>query len=217
MPKTSHESAQRNHWALAVLALLREREMHPYEMRRLMRERNKEDRLVLKSGSLYHAIAWLKKGSLIEAARTERQGKRPERTTYRITKNGKVELLKWLKELIAIPVRESASFVVGLDHLVHLSPAEAAEQLDQRLKLLEPRLKEMDGVLQMLAPKIGRINLLEVEFERALCQAEVSWLRQVVRELRSGALAWDIELILRYLRAAAEKRPEARKRSVAPV
>jgi DNA-binding PadR family transcriptional regulator len=217
MPKTANASGQRNHWALAVLALLREREMHPYEMRRLMRERNKEERLVLKAGSLYHAITWLERGSLIEAIRTERQGKRPERTTYRITKTGKGELLKWLKELIAIPLRESASFVVGLDHLVHLSPAEAAAQLEQRLKLLEPRLKEMDGVLQMLAPKIGRINLLEVEFEQALCQAEVSWLRQVVRDLRSGALAWDIELILRYLRAAAENRPQTRKRSVAPV
>ena len=217
MPKTTNASAQRSHWALAVLALLREREMHPYEMRRLMRERNKEERLVLKAGSLYHAIAWLERGHLIEAIRTERQGKRPERTTYRITKTGKGALLKWLKELIAIPLRESASFVVALDHLVHLSPTEAAVQLDQRLKLLEPRLKEMDGVLQMLAPKIGRINLLEVEFERALCQAEVSWLRQVVRDLRSGALAWDIELILRYLRAAAENRPETRKRSVAPV
>src|SRR5262245_9980031 len=148
MPKSSNESAQRNHWALAVLALLRERDMHPYEMRRLMRERNKEERLVLKPGSLYHAIAWLEKSSLIEATRTERQGKRPERTTYRITKAGKNELLKSLRELIAIPLRESASFVVALDHLVHLSPAEAAEQLDQRLKLLEPRLREMDGALK---------------------------------------------------------------------
>jgi len=217
MPKTSSESAQRNHWALAVLALLREREMHPYEMRRLMRERKKEERLVLKAGSLYHAIAWLEKSTFVEAIRTERQGKRPERTTYRITKAGINELLKWLRQLIATPLRESASFVVALDHLVHLSPAEAAEKLDQRLKLLEPRLTEMDGVLKTLAPKIGRINLLEVEFERALCQAEVNWLQQVLRDLRSGALAWDIELILRHLRTAAANRHETRERVDTPV
>ena len=217
MPKTSSQSAQRNHWALAVLALLREREMHPYEMRRLMRERNKEQRLVLKAGSLYHAIAWLEKSTFIEAIRTERQGKRPERTTYRITKAGTNELLKWLREMIAIPLRESASFVVALDHLVHLSPAEAAEHFNQRLKRLEPRFKEMDAVLPMLAPKIGRINLLEVEFERAMCQAEIVWLLQVLRDLRSGALVWDIELILRYLRTAAANRPEKRECVAAPV
>ena len=59
MSNSDSRSAQRNHWALAVLCLLRERHMHPYEMRRLMRERHKEERLRLKAGSLYHAIGWL--------------------------------------------------------------------------------------------------------------------------------------------------------------
>jgi DNA-binding PadR family transcriptional regulator len=216
MARTTNASAQRNHWALAVLALLREREMHPYEMRCLMRERHKEERLVLKAGSLYHAIAWLERSRLIEAVRTNRQGKRPERTIYRITKSGKGKLLTWLRELVSIPVREPSSFAVALDHLVHLSPIEAAEHFEQRVKKLEPRLKEMDGVLQMLTPRIGRINLLEVEFERALCQAQVSWLQQVLRDLRSGSLAWDIEQILRYLRVAAARPPEVPERAAAP-
>jgi len=203
MPRTENESVQRNHWGLAVLALLREREMHPYEMRRLMRERHKEERLVLKSGSLYNAIEWLEKTGLIKAARTSRQGKRPQRTVYRITSDGEAELLKWLREFISMPVREPSTFAVALDHLIHLSPTDAATQIEARINRLEPQVELMECMLKMLAPKIGRINLLEIEFEKVLFQAEIRWLQQLLADIRSGALAWDIDQILEYLRKFA--------------
>lgn len=198
---------QRNHWALAVLALLRERDMHPYEMRRLIRERHKDERLVMKAGSLYHAIAWLERGGLIRVAGTDREGKRPERTTYRITVQGKTAFLKSLAELVSLPCKEPSSFAVGLDHLVHLSPADAAELLEQRLKRLEPRVRGVDQALRALAPKIGRFNLLEVEFEQAMLQAEIAWVRRILDDLRARTLAWDIEQILRYLRVMAKSKP----------
>jgi DNA-binding PadR family transcriptional regulator len=203
MPRTKNKSVQRNHWGLAVLALLREREMHPYEMRRLMRERHKEERLVLKSGSLYNAIEWLEKDRLIKAVRTSRQGKRPQRTVYRITSAGEAELLKWLREFISMPVREPSTFAVALDHFIHLSPADAATQIEARIKRLEPQVEQMAGMVKMLTPKIGRINLLEIEFEKALVHAEIRWLQELLGDIRSGALAWDINQILEYLRKFA--------------
>ena len=56
MSYMSDTSKSRSLWELVVLAFLRERSMHPYEMQRLLRERHKDDLLVLKRGSLYHAI-----------------------------------------------------------------------------------------------------------------------------------------------------------------
>src|ERR1700743_17588 len=88
-------------WELAVLALLRESPMHPYQMQKLLRDRHKDELLVLKRGSLYHAIHRLERGELIEAVRTARQGKRPERTTYSITPAGKKELVRWLQQMIS--------------------------------------------------------------------------------------------------------------------
>jgi len=202
------EPAQRRHWGLAVLGLLREREMHPYEIRRLMRERHKEDRLVMKAGSLYHAIAWLERNQLIERSHTHRQGNRPERTVYRISKTGEQALLSWLGELVSAPVREPSSFAVALDHAVHLAPAEAAELLEKRTALLESSLKEMDYALKVVAPRIGRINLLEIEYDRVLCRAELSWIRELIGDLRSDRLVWDIEEVLRHLRSAASKPSE---------
>jgi DNA-binding PadR family transcriptional regulator len=203
--KRISEPAQRKHWALAVLGLLREREMHPYEMRQLMRERHKDDRLGMKPGSLYHAIAWLEQNALIESVETSRHGNRPERTIYRITKTGEEALLNWLRELLAAPAKEPSSFAVALDHAVHLTPVETAELLEKRALLLDPRLKEMDYTLEAITPKAGRVNLLEIEFEQVLCRAELAWIRELVADLRSGGLTWDLEQILGYLRSAAPK------------
>ena len=48
-----------NPLALAVLALLFERPMHPYEMAATMKERHKEDSIKLRYGSLYTVIDML--------------------------------------------------------------------------------------------------------------------------------------------------------------
>ncbi|MGA7413607.1 MAG: hypothetical protein WBW33_24240, partial [Bryobacteraceae bacterium] len=55
-----------NLWELAVLAFLAEKPMHPYEMQRLLGERHKDELLILKRGSLYHAINRLLELALID-------------------------------------------------------------------------------------------------------------------------------------------------------
>ena len=71
--------------------------MHPYEMQRLIRQRKKDDFLELKRGSLYNNIERLKLAGLIEPVETTREGRRPERTIYRLTREGQRELITWLR------------------------------------------------------------------------------------------------------------------------
>src|SRR5690242_9694561 len=99
-------SGSRNLWSLTVLSLLRVRPMHPYEMQRLIREWHKDEFLDLRRGSLYHAIEGLQRAGLIVAVQTTREGRRPERTVYRLTVRGEKELYEWLRGLLAKPVRE---------------------------------------------------------------------------------------------------------------
>ena len=66
-----------NLWELTVLCTLREAPMHPYEILRLLKERHKEEVLVLKRGSLYHAIERLLAAGHIEELDTRRNGRRP--------------------------------------------------------------------------------------------------------------------------------------------
>ncbi|HEV7221111.1 MAG TPA: PadR family transcriptional regulator [Pirellulales bacterium] len=181
---------RRNLWALTVLCLLRERPMHPYEMQRLIRERHKEAFLELKRGSLYHAIERLAKAGLIEEVGASREGRRPERMTYRLTDAGQSEVLEWLRDLLAKPVREASSFIAAMSFVSHLAPGEAADQLQIRARQLQCGLVAIGAVLENLVPQIGRVPLLEAEYAVAMRKAELEWTRALIEELRSGKLSW---------------------------
>src|SRR3954451_4289124 len=103
-----------NPLALAVLALLEERPMHPYEMSTTLRERHKEDSIKLNYGSLYSVVASLLKYGLIAVQETVREGNRPERTIYTITRDGRAKMTGWLAELVSTPAREFTGFEAAL-------------------------------------------------------------------------------------------------------
>src|SRR5215470_4297430 len=130
----------RNLWDLAVLCFLREHPMHPYEMQVLLLERHWDEVLVLKRGSLYHAINRLLEARLIAAEGVSRNGRRPERTTYRITPQGEQELVRWLREMVAVPLREPSIFMASINFLIHLPPSDAMEQLEGRARRLEQEI-----------------------------------------------------------------------------
>lgn len=190
-------------WELAALALLRERPMHPYEMQLLLAQRHKDDLLALKRGSLYHAIRRLLAAQLIDPLRTERNGRRPERTTYRITRAGRREFIQWLRRQIAAPRRERSAFTGSLSFLVYLAPEDAAARLEERAMALEKEVAGLGAVLEEAEPRAGRINLIETEYAQAMRAAELEWVRGIVDELRSGRLAWDLDRILAAVRANA--------------
>ena len=53
--------------ALAVLNLLAEREMHPYEMRRVMSERGHEWIIKFRGGLVYHTIQRLHEAGMLKS------------------------------------------------------------------------------------------------------------------------------------------------------
>lgn len=192
-------------WEVAVLALLREAPMHPYEMRRLMKERHTDELLPLKHGSLYHGIRRLEEAGLIEAVATSREGRRPERTTYRLAQGGEAELLDRLRTAIATPGPPSPDFMTCISFLVHLEPGEAAEQLDLRARRLEADIARHSAGLQDLVSRIGRIHLVEVDYWLAMRRAELAWVQGIVGDIRRGQLHWDLSRILANARGARRK------------
>ncbi len=192
-------------WELAVLCLLREGPMHPYQMQRLLRDRHKDEVLALKRGSLYHAINRLTRSGLIEAVAVGRQGRRPERTTYRLTKDGDGEVVRWLRERISTPQKEPSEFVASLNFLVYLTPKDSVGQLESRAQILEYQIAALGVGLERLAVFVDRINRIEGEYLLAMRKAELEWVRARVAELRSGVLSWDLKTILKQARAAQKK------------
>src|SRR2546428_293768 len=113
---------------LAVLGLLMEQPRHPYEMQRLMVERHKEF-ATGKGRSFYDAVERLLRGGLIEPVETVREGRRPERTVYRVTESGVEQFDARLRELLATPAHEQPTFAAAVGILGYLTPSDALSAL----------------------------------------------------------------------------------------
>ena len=172
--------------ALAVLSVLVERPMHPYEMATVLRDRGKDQDMKIKWGSLYTVVQNLEKHGLIEAGDSERRGGRPERTVYRITAAGRDELEDWVRELVSTPETEYPRFEAGLSVLGALSPDEATVLLERRLRLLEQRLAGQRASLAQVRGQVPRLFLVESEYDLAMGEAEVAWVRSLLAELTRG-------------------------------
>ncbi len=151
-----------NPLALAVLACLVERPMHPYEISTTLRSRGKEQSIKLNYGSLYSVVESLEKHGLIRARETTREGRRPERTVYEITDAGAIECEDWLAELISVPIREFTSLEAGLSLLPLLAPMEAARLLDDRAE----RLRIEQRVIDAAHAEAASIELPEIFTDR---------------------------------------------------
>ena len=181
----------RNLWTLTVLCLLRERPMHPYEMRQLIAQRHKGEFLDLKPGSLYHAVQRLLTVHMILIQHISRPSRRPERTVYAITAAGERELLSHLHDLLAAPSADGRGFFAGLSFIAHLTAAAAADALAERAATLRARIEGLTHALDALTPQLGRVLLLENEYARDAFAAELRWVQQVQEDLRAGRLAWS--------------------------
>jgi DNA-binding PadR family transcriptional regulator len=178
-----------NPLALAVLACLFERPMHPYEMASTMRERHQDESIKLNYGSLYTVMQSLQRYHLIEPQETAREGHRPERTVYRLTDAGRLELIDWLSDLICNPVREYTSFEAGLALLPVLPPEDAAHLLEQRCVRLETEIVQARAVGDMLVVRsLPRLFLIEVEYRLRLKEAELEWVRALAADIAGGTL-----------------------------
>ncbi len=178
-----------NPLALAVLTLLDERAMHPYEMSTTLRERHKEESIKLNYGSLYSVVSSLEKYGLISVQETVREGNRPERTIYAITEAGKVKMADWLSELISTPAREFTGFEAALSLMGALPPDEVIRLLDIRLNTLQLKHHSAEAVLAGIPDTLPRIFLIESEFQLALLATEIAFARKLVHDLRTDQLS----------------------------
>ena len=176
-----------NMLALAVLSAVTMRPMHPYEMASVLREHGKDQDIRFKWGSLYTVVQNLEKHGFLEVAESGRQGGRPERTVYRITEAGREELLDWVRELMAVPEPEFPRFKAALSVAGVIGPDETVELLQQRTVALEEQITQMRAVMAA-ASAVPRLFLIEGEFDLALREAELAWVRSLLEELTNGTL-----------------------------
>ncbi|MBO0692475.1 MAG: PadR family transcriptional regulator [Acidimicrobiaceae bacterium] len=182
-------SSRSNPLALAVLICLYERPMHPYEAAGVLRRRYKHESVRLNYGSLYAVVDSLERRGLIEAQETERSGRLPERTIYRLTDQGRAEIQDWLSELISVPTKEYPSFVAALSFLPALPPDTVIALLRERAISLEVELAAARGALEYVE-KLGlpRLLWIESDFSLVLKETEIDYVHRLIEEITSGTL-----------------------------
>ena len=177
-----------NPLALAVLVLLYERPMHPYEMATTLRERGKEKSIRLNYGSLYTIIEQLLRQKFIAVRDILKEGKRPEKTIYDLTPEGEAELLDWMRELVSSPVKEYPQFEAALSLLPALPPEEVVDLLQIRIGLLEKTLESFDEEDKACAEMgLPRLFSLEREYYKAVMLAEYKFSKELMADIRRDA------------------------------
>jgi DNA-binding PadR family transcriptional regulator len=173
--------------ALALLSMLSQEPMYPYGMAQTLKARGKEKIAPINWGSLYTVVRNLERHGFIEAASTEREGRQPERTTYRITEAGKAELMDWLRELVGIPEWAPTPFEAALSEAAVLGPDELVSLLGERLAALDEANAAHEGELARWVQRLPRLLLIESEYQLAMRMAEAGWVRGIITEIARGS------------------------------
>ncbi|MGS0686034.1 PadR family transcriptional regulator [Nakamurella sp. GG22] len=197
MTKAGRPSVRPSPLMLMVLVLLAEAPMHPYEMQRLMQWRGKDQVVRVQRGSLYPAVERLVNAGLIEPLETARDGRRPERTVYQLTEEGRETAETWLVTMIRTVRNEYPDFPAALSFLPMLSAGDARAQLTARLLSLGSEIAAMQSVAADLREKydLPRLFTVEDDYRLAMLQAEHAWVSTIVEELATGDLYWDAQTI----------------------
>jgi DNA-binding PadR family transcriptional regulator len=172
-----------NPLALAVLVLLFERPMHPYEMAATLKMRNRGGSIKLRYGSLYTVTEALEREGLIEVKETIREGRRPERTIYQITPAGRDRMQTWLRELLGTPVKEYPQFEAALSLMPAVPPGDAVALLESRSRRLAAMAEEIRAGIDVVAKVVAPIFLVENEYRLALVEAERDFIEGLLRRI----------------------------------
>lgn len=193
-----------------VLALLREADMHPYEMARLMRFRRDDRLLTITNGTLYNTVARLQRSELLDEVGIDRDGNRPERTTYTLTDDGREALVDWVRRELS-QVDRPSEFRIALAEAHNLDRDDAVECLRiRRAALAEAHALHGDELRAARAHHVPEQVLVEFERQEVLLGAELRWLDSLLSRLEAASFPWGphaFESTDRYLaqRKAAQQ------------
>ena len=177
--------------AVAVMGLLEERPRHPYDIAFTMHARRMDEHIKLSMGTLYHVVEQLQRVGWVRPTETAREGRRPERTTYAVTPEGRRHLHDRVRELIAEPARDYSSFEAGLTFMHQLSREEAVALLRRRAEALEREIEVWDMGLERLHQRgLTRLALVEAELVQDNRRFQRDWARRIAGEIESGTLEW---------------------------
>jgi DNA-binding PadR family transcriptional regulator len=177
--------------ALAVLAYLTQRPMHPYELSRTLRDNGDARSIKFNHGSLYMVVRQLAEAGFVVEQETSRTGQRPERTIYAVTETGRHELRDWLRELVEQPQHEYPHFVAALSLIGALPPDVVLRSLRVRLQRLTGLRAEAQHVIDTAtAADVHPLFLVEEDYRLEVLAAETRFVERFIQHITDPDTGW---------------------------
>jgi len=167
---------------LLILGILRLHQMHGYQLNEII-ETHLGSGVNLKKATAYHLLNKMKEEQWISCSE-EKQGNRPTRRVYIITKKGEDTFQKLLRENLAQYAPVVSPSQIGLAFLPELPVAEALQLIHLRrdtIRRIMQNIEDHDGLA-------GRFQLLHAYQKRHL-SAELDWLDELIDQLNMSTLS----------------------------
>jgi len=165
---------------LLLLGLLRQHEMHGYQLFELI-DRSLSTCTDLTKPTAYYLLNSMAQAGWI-AEEEDRQGNRPPRRVYRLTPQGEAEYQRLLRQNLAAFLPATFPGDTGLALLDSLDLQEALALLGERRAALVEALQTARAVPQHLGSQ-----QLVIEHQVQHLSAELEWLDQVAARLRHSS------------------------------
>ena len=164
---------------LLLLGLLLSHGMHGYQLNEVL-QHNPGIPIALKKSNAYKLLNDMEMDGWV-THQEEREGNRPPRRVYTVTKEGEAAFYRLLrKNLSTYPTPEFPG-VVGLDFVYALPAEEVVALLEERHQVIEASFQRLDGV----SAKI-RQSHLAIEYLHHYYATELQWLAEIISRLRTS-------------------------------
>ncbi|WP_342760344.1 PadR family transcriptional regulator [Paenibacillus sp. PK3_47] len=173
---------------LVILGLLLERDMHPYEMMLVMKERSYDQMMKLQMGSLYYAVDKLAQEGHIHATETISSSDRPDKTIYRISGKGKALFEQLIVQQIkkTDPVFHPLYMALALSR--HIDQSKVEKLLEERIREIEHQVNYAYQVYEEHRYVVPRsaLHLMYGRYEHSL--TELNWLKRLLKDVADRKL-----------------------------
>jgi DNA-binding PadR family transcriptional regulator len=163
--------------------------VHGYFLRRELVAWHVDQWANIGAGSIYNALRSLTADGYLAENGTEAAGNRPERTTYRMTAEGDVELLRMLRETLwNVQVFDTKPVMVLTSFMYALPRKEVLSGLLHRASEIDARIASNNYRVGDVAHSKSTPNHVRETFELATARlrGEQQWARDVSERIRAG-------------------------------
>ena len=173
---------------LLILGLLKLEEMHGYQLSDLI-DRRLKYLTDLKKPTLYHLLAKLEAAGKVTKS-VSREGNRPERYTYRLTKAGEQEFRELLRRNLQDAHAAYFNDDIGLIFLSEIPAADARAYLEQKRAGVDERIAEIARGIAAHNP--GTPAYYTLRHHELHLQTERAWLDELLAQMKKRAVRQNI-------------------------